>query len=208
MVGEPRETDVWLRGVRQGKADALACLLDHYRPRLRKMVELRMHPRLAARVDPSDVLQEVYLDAASKIRGYIREPKVAFYVWLRGVARDRLLNLQQHHLGAKCRAAERELRLPAESSAVLCRNLLAQGTGPSQAMLREERRQRVERALAKLATEDREAILMRHIEEMPNVEMAQALGLTESGATKRYGRAIARLKDLLLAELADGESRP
>ena len=208
MIDEPHEIEAWLEGARRGEPDALAALLDYYRPRLQKMVQLRMDARSLARVDQSDVLQEVYLDAANRIEGYLQEPKVAFYIWLRGLAWDRLLKLQRRHLGAKCRAAGRELRLPMESSAVLFGQLLADRTSPSQALLREEAQRQVRRALARLSPEDREVILMRHFEDLSNAEVAQALGLSESGATRRHGRAVLRLKEILRAEASDQEARP
>ena len=97
VIEEPREIRTWLEAANRGEPDALAALLDYYRPRLQKMVRLRMDVRAAARVDQSDVLQEVYLDAASRLKGYLQEPKTAFYIWLRGLAMDRLLKLQWPH---------------------------------------------------------------------------------------------------------------
>jgi RNA polymerase sigma-70 factor (ECF subfamily) len=208
MIEEPREIRAWLEGARRGEPEALAALLDYYRPRLQKMVQFRMDARAGARVDQSDVLQEVYLDAASRLQDYLQEPKTTFYIWLRGLAWDRLLKLQRRHLGAECRAAGREMRLPLESSVVLFRQLLAERTTASQALLREEVRQQVRRALARLSAEDREVILMRHFEGLSNAEVAQAPGLSESGATRRHGRAVLRLKEILLAEASDQEVRP
>jgi RNA polymerase sigma-70 factor (ECF subfamily) len=207
MTDEPT-TELLLRRLRDGEPQALAALLEHYRPRLRQMLRLRMNARLAARLDASDVLQETYLDAARQLQGYLRRPTVAFYVWLRGLACERLLNLQRQHLGAACRAAGREAPLPADSSTRLGERLLAPGTGPSQALLRAELRQRVQRALARLPHDDREVILMRHFEDLTNGEVAQALGLSASAATMRYGRALFRLKELLQTEFHSGGSRP
>jgi RNA polymerase sigma-70 factor (ECF subfamily) len=207
-MDEPSQTTMLLERLHQGDRNALAALFDYYRPRLRHMLRLRMNARLAARIDASDVLQEAYLDAARQIQGYLEQPQVALYVWLRGLAWKRLLNLHRQHLDAQCRAVEREWSLPLESSALLAKALLAQGPSPSQALLQEELRLRLQRALEKLNPGDREVILMRHYEDMSNGEVAQALGLTASGATMRYGRALFRLKEILLAELAAGESRP
>jgi RNA polymerase sigma-70 factor (ECF subfamily) len=206
MSNAPGETEGWLAGLRQGNADALAALLDYYRPRLRQMVRLRMDRQLAARVDPSDVIQEVYLDAQRQVQAYLQDPKVDFYVWLRGLAGQRLSNVHRQHLGAKCRTAWREVSLPAESSLLLARQLLAGGTSPSRALLKKELRRRVQQALERLPPDDREVILMRHFEEMSNGEVAQAIGLTESGATMRYGRALFRLKEILLADSDEWES--
>ena len=172
------------------------------------MVELRLDGRLAARLDPSDVLQEVYLDMAGKIDGYLRQPKVNFYVWLRGLAWERSLKLQRRHLGAECRGVGREEALPLESSSALARQFLAPGTSPSDAMAQEELRHRVQLALAKLDEKDREVILMRDFEGMTNGEVAQTLGLKASTATMRYGRALYRLKEILTADWPTGESKP
>jgi RNA polymerase sigma-70 factor (ECF subfamily) len=197
-----------LRRLRSGDRDALAALFEYYRPRLRQMLRLRMDARVTARLDASDVLQETYLDAVRQLQGYLQQPKVALYVWLRGLAWERLLNLQRQHLDAKCRAVHRAVPLPAESSALLARALLAGGPSPSEAAVQEELRRRLQRAVEQLQPPDRDVILMRHYEEMSNGEVAEALGLTASGATMRYGRALFRLKEILLADLASGESRP
>jgi RNA polymerase sigma-70 factor (ECF subfamily) len=207
MIDESPEVEPLLRRLRDGERDALALLFNYYRPRLRQMVRLRMDTRMAARVDPSDVLQEAYLDAARQVQSYLRRPAVAVYVWLRGLTWERLLNLQRDHLGAQRRAVDRELPLPAESSVHLARQLLAQGPSPSQGLLQDELRQRVQQALAALAPTDHEVILMRHFEGMSNREVAQTLGLSDSGATMRYGRALFRLKEILLRGLSAGESR-
>jgi RNA polymerase sigma-70 factor (ECF subfamily) len=207
-MDEPLHTSELLERLRAGDRDALAALFTSYRPRLRQMLRLRMDGRLAARVDPSDVLQDAYLDAVRQIDGYVRRPQVAVYVWLRGLTWERLLNLQRQHLGARCRAIQREVPLPLESSAMLARALLAPGPSPSQALVQEELQCRLQAALACLEPEDHEVILMRHFEEMSNNEVAQALGLSASGATMRYGRALIRLKEILVAARTAGEARP
>ncbi len=208
MDEDSPQTQEWLHQLQGGDMQALGTLFDFYRGRLRQMVQLRLDKRLAARVDPSDVLQEVYLDAARQVAGYLRRPKVAFYVWLRGLARERVLKLQRRHVGAKRRSTEREQQLPLESSALLAQQFLAQGPCPSQALAKKELRRRVQRALAKLDPEDQEVILMRDFENMTNGEVAQVLGLGDSGATMRYGRALYRLKESLLADLNPGETNP
>jgi RNA polymerase sigma-70 factor (ECF subfamily) len=194
MTQEPAETEPWLRSLREGEPGALAALFHYFRPRLRHVVRLRMDPRLTARVDASDVLQEAYLDAARQIHSYLREPRVAFYVWLRGLACKRLLKLQRLHVGARCRTVSRQLSLSLESSAALGGELLARGSSPSQNLLKRELRQRVHSALLRLSAEDREVILMREFEDLSNREVAQVLGLTEAGATMRHGRALHRLR--------------
>jgi RNA polymerase sigma-70 factor (ECF subfamily) len=188
MNSEPPETGPWLHALRDGEPAALAALYEHYRPRLRQMVRLRIDPRLAARVDPSDVLQEAFMDAAQQVGNYLKDPQVVFYVWLRGLAWKRLLKLQRAHLGAQCRAVNREMALPGNSSVNLAQQLLARGSSPSKAMVQKELQERVQRALACLPPEDREVILMRKFEDLSNSEVSQALSLSEAAASMRYGR--------------------
>jgi len=186
--------------------DALAAVFEHYRPRLRQVVRVRMDTRLAARIDPSDVVQDSFFDAARRIDSYCANPGVSAFVWLRGLAMDRLLKLQRRHLGTQRRSMRRELRLPADRSAVLMGQLLAKGPSPSQAALREELRDRIQRAILRLRPSDRELILMRHFEGMSNAEVAETLNIKESTATMRHGRALHRLRELM-ADLAPGDSR-
>jgi RNA polymerase sigma-70 factor (ECF subfamily) len=166
------------------------------------MVEIRLDRRVVGRVDPSDVLQEAYLDAARRVKDYLEKPEVDFFVWLRAQTWDRLVMLQRRHLGAERRAVGREVNaLPTSSSAVLADRLLAKQTSPSQGAIRAEICDRVKKAVERLEPEDREVILMRHFEGLTNREAAQALGLQPSGASMRYGRALVRLREILSSDL-------
>ncbi len=198
----------WLADLKQGRPATFARLFEHFRPRLRRMVELRLDPRVAGRVDPSDVLQETYLDAEQRVFEYVANPEVELYVWLRSQTWDRLVMLQRRHLGAQCRAVGRErVALPVASSVVLAGQLVADQTSPSQDAVRAEVCARVKEAVERLEDEDREVILLRHFEGLSNLETAQALGLTPSGASMRYGRALVRLKEGLTAGgFAEGSS--
>lgn len=208
MVDECVEENSSLRRLRDGNLDALAELFGFFRPRLRQMIRLRMQGPLEARVDPSDVLQETFLDASRRISEYLAEPKVSPFVWFRGLTLDRLKKIQREHLGTQCRAVGRELRLPKQSSVLAAFHLIANGPSPSNALLEVEMKERVKLALAAVKEEDREILLMRHFEGMSNREVAETLGLSVSGATMRHGRALFRLKEVLMADLSDEESKP
>src|SRR3954466_9606652 len=88
---------------------ALAELFAFQRDRLRRMVAWRLDPRLNGRLDPSDVLQEVYLDAARRLPGYLEKPNLPAGLWLRLLAGRRLLELHRQHLGARMRSAGQEV---------------------------------------------------------------------------------------------------
>lgn len=191
------DTQQWINRIQSGDYSALATLLEYYRPRLRQMISMRMDSRLTSRFDGSDVIQDVFLDANRQISAYVEDPRVEFYVWLRGLAWQRLLNLQRHHTDTQGRTVRREVPLPLESTTTLLRELVGGGPTPSKVLSNREVSDRVQTALDQLKPDDREVILMRHFEPLTNNEVAQTLEITPSAATMRYGRAMFRLKELL-----------
>ena len=177
-------------------------LLERHRDRLRRMVDLRLDWRLRGRLDPSDVLQEAYLDASGRLDDYLSDPKLPPFLWLRLIVGERLTNLHRHHLGSKMRDAGRELSLyrgaiPEASSADLAARLLGRLTRPSEAAVRDETKLRLQEALNSLEPLDREVLALRHFEQLSTAEAAQVLGIKEAAAGKRYLRALKRLKDVL-----------
>jgi RNA polymerase sigma-70 factor (ECF subfamily) len=187
---------------RAGEADALNEIFARHRDRLRRMVQVRLDWRLQARIDASDVIQEAYLEVATRLDEYLKEPRLPLFLWLRLVVGERLLKLQRHHLGAQMRDAGREVSLyrqalPAASSAALAAQLLGQHTSPTQAAVRAERMLRLQEAINGLDPVDREVLALRHFEELSRAETAQALGIEEAAAAKRYVRALKRLRGSL-----------
>jgi RNA polymerase sigma-70 factor (ECF subfamily) len=186
----------------RGDQRALGALLGRHRERLRRMVALRLDWRLRGRVDPSDVLQEACLDAARRLPEYHQNPSMPFFLWLRFLAGQRLVDEHRKHLGAAARDAGREIglyhgALPETSSAALAAQLLGRLTTPSQAAIRAERKIRLQEALNRMDPIDREVLALRHFEELSNTEAAAVLGLDKSAASKRYARALIRLKEIL-----------
>jgi RNA polymerase sigma-70 factor, ECF subfamily len=185
-----------------GDETALAELFGQYRKRLRQMVRLRLDRRLQGRVDPSDVLQEAYLDVAEQLPHYLGKPEMPFFLWLRLVAGQRLIRIHRQHLGAAMRDAGREVSLyrgalPQASSVSLAAQLLGRFTSASQAIVRAEVQVQLQAALNGMEPLDREIIALRHFEELSNAEAAEVLGLQVSAASKRYIRALKRLQSVL-----------
>lgn len=192
------ETQRLLDAVRAGERRALDQLLAQYRPYLRGIVALRLDPKLRARVDPSDVVQEAQLEAVRRVESYLAAPLLPFRLWLRQIAYDRLLMARRQHVGAERRAVSREAPLPDSSAILLAQQLLAaDGPTPSQELVQHELVARVRQAIAELADDDREVLLMRNFEGLSNQEVAQVLALDPATASKRYGRALLRLQKLL-----------
>jgi RNA polymerase sigma-70 factor (ECF subfamily) len=202
MTESGTTSDDLLRRAKAGDAAALGALFAHYRDRLRTMVGLRLDRRVAGRLDPSDVLQEAYLDVARRFPEYAAAPAMPFYVWLRALTGQRLIDLHRQHLGAKGRDAGQEISLyrgalPQASSASLAQQLLAGLTSPTQAAVRAEMQLQLQEALNSMDPIDREVVVLRHFEELNNVETAAVLGIEPSAASKRYLRAVRRLKAIL-----------
>jgi RNA polymerase sigma-70 factor (ECF subfamily) len=194
---------------RRGDQDALNALFARHRDRLRRMVDIRLDPRLQARLDASDVVQDAYVKVTERLGEYFREPKVPFFLWLRLVVGEQLTWLHRHHLGTGMRDAGRErtiypASLPEASSAALAAQLVGPHTSPTQQLVRAERVRRVQDALNALDPVDREILSLRHFEELTAAETAQVLGIEEAAAAKRFFRATRRLKAILDSS-TDGE---
>ncbi|MBL8794791.1 MAG: sigma-70 family RNA polymerase sigma factor [Planctomycetia bacterium] len=194
---DPPETLRLLDDVRAGDRSALDRLLAEHRQFLRWFVELRLDPHIRARVDASDVVQEAQLEAVRRVDNYLERPALPFRLWLRQIAFDRLLMARRQHVEADRRAVTREAPLPDGSSIALGQQVLAGGPTPSQHLARDEMAERVRRAVAELPEADREILLMRNFEGLTNLEAAQLLALDPATASKRYGRALLRLRQLL-----------
>jgi RNA polymerase sigma-70 factor (ECF subfamily) len=202
MRGNSEETLQLLRRATQGDDRALGDLLARHRDRLRLMVRLRLDRRLQGRIDPSDVIQEAYLEAAERFGDYARDQPMPFFLWLRFLTAQKLLVLHRQHLGTKARDAAREVSLyrgalPEASSAVLAAQLVGHRTTPSEAAMRAEMQIRLQEALNSMDPIDREVLALRHFEQLTNGETARVLGLRESAASQCYARALLRLKEIL-----------
>jgi RNA polymerase sigma-70 factor (ECF subfamily) len=206
-MAEPDENEVrqWLDQAARGDTDSWRRLVERHHDQLRRMVAVRLDPRLRGRVDPSDVLQETYLEAATRLADYQRRPDLPFRLWLRLIAGDRLAKLHRRHLGTQMRATGREVSLdllapPDASSAVLAAVLAGGDDRPSEAAVRAERQQRLQEILEGMGPLDREVLALRHFEQLSNADTAVVLGVGEEAAKKRYVRALARLRKALADE--------
>jgi RNA polymerase sigma-70 factor (ECF subfamily) len=202
MANDPSESEQLLRRAQGGDCHALGALFERYRERLRQMVRLRLDRRLYGRIDPSDVIQEAYLDVSKRFPEYAANPAVPFYLWLRSLTGQRLITLHRQHLGTQMRDAGQEVSLyrgafPQASSQSLANQLLGRLTSPTQAAMRAEMQIRLQEVLNTMDPLDREVLVLRHFEELSNSETAEVLGLQKSAASKRYRRALERLTSIL-----------
>jgi len=198
------ETDEPIEMIRQSGADphVLGQIWDHYKARLRRLVRLRLDRRLQGRTDPSDVLQEAFLDFQSRAADYARNPDMPFFLWLRFLTGQRLQLVHRQHLGTQMRDAGREVSLhrgamPQATSVSLAAQLLGRFTSVTQAVQRAEMQLILQEAINGLDPIDREILALRHFEELSNDETAQVLDIKPSAASNRHIRALKRLRDVL-----------
>jgi RNA polymerase sigma-70 factor (ECF subfamily) len=209
---ERPETDELVDRAAGGDDVARHQLLARHRDRLKRMIAVHLDRRLAARVDPSDIVQEALLDAHRELSDYLARRPLPLYPWLRQLAWERLLKVHRDHIRAQKRSVgreeARELALPEESAVQLAHRLVAAGTNPSHRLIRDELRRRVRAALEAAPPRDREILVMRHLEEMSAAEIAAVLGITERAAKARHSRALERLRGLIGDDPRQGEGRP
>jgi RNA polymerase sigma-70 factor (ECF subfamily) len=205
MDSDSRPIQDLLDRVRRGDAVAVERLLAQQREPVRRMISLRLDPAIAARVDASDVVQEVLLEASRRLNDYLRAPAMPFHLWLRHLARDHLIDAHRRHRQAQRRGVDREqplnrAALASRSSLQLAAQLCDQERTPASAAIQQELERRLQAALDELNEDDREVILMRHYEDLSNQEVAAELGLSEAAASMRYLRALRRLRASLAPE--------
>jgi RNA polymerase sigma-70 factor (ECF subfamily) len=200
------ETQALVQAAAEGDQVAWTELLTRHRERLRGMVVVRLDRRLQGRLDPSDVIQEACLAAYARLQEYAANPTMPFYLWMRWITGQRLIDQHRHHLGVQARNAGREISLhrgayPEATTADLAAHLLGRLSSPSKVAIRIEQTIRLQEALNSLDPLDREILALRHFEHLSNGEAAQVLGLDKSATSKRYARALVRLKDMLITTL-------
>ncbi|MDF1701014.1 MAG: sigma-70 family RNA polymerase sigma factor [Planctomycetota bacterium] len=186
----------------EARSRELGDLLEKHRVRLLRMVELRMDPALKARIGASDVLQEANLEIATRLDAYLENPRMPFFLWVRFITAQRLLKLRRFHVSAQKRDARREISAdapmgPSASAVALVNHLMASGVTPSLAMAEGEFRTQLMAALDEMNPLDREVLVLRHFEELSNVDAARSLGIAPDAASKRYIRALERLAGVL-----------
>ncbi len=202
MISDSQDPLESLKRAIAGDQTALSDLWAQYRERLRRLVKLRMDRRLQGRLDASDVLQEAFLDFATRAHEYVQNPAMPFFLWLRFLTGQRLQLLHRHHLGTRMRDAGREVSIhrgpmPQATSMSLAAQLLGRFTSVTQAVQRAEMQIMLQEVINNMDDIDREILALRHFEELSNEETAQVLGIKRSVASSRHLRALKRLRQVL-----------
>jgi RNA polymerase sigma-70 factor (ECF subfamily) len=202
MWPDSNDTRELLQRAERNDADAVNALFGRHREALRRMIAQRLDRDLARRVDASDIAQAALLDASRRLSDYLRQPTLPFHLWLRQIARDRLIEAHRRHRVSQRRSIDRERAIDAgayedRSALELAQAFCDPGLTPAAAAVRHEVEERFHAALQTMSEDDREVLLMRHFEHLSNQEVAQALALSEAAAGMRYLRALRRLRTIL-----------
>ncbi|MFH5805398.1 sigma-70 family RNA polymerase sigma factor [Alienimonas sp. DA493] len=185
------------------RTDARNDLMDRHRRSLERLVRMRLDRQVQRRVDASDVVQDVLLEAHKRLDDFLADGSMPFHLWLRQLARDRIIDMHRRHRVAAKRSVDREQSLQGrpgdddEDGVRLAAQLKDAELTPAAATIRKELEEKFVAALDELSEDDRDLLLMRHIEGLGNSEVAQALGLSQPAAGMRHLRALRRLRKVL-----------
>lgn len=185
----------------RGDRSSWGAVLAAHASRLNRLVAARLDRRLQGRIDADDVLQEICLEAWRSLPNYTSQSQ-PFYLWLRGVAGNKLLEVHRRHLGTQKRDARREQQglggaSPDSTSVLLVSLILDSATSASAVARREELKSRLHESLEQMDALDREVLVLRHFEQLTPAETAAVLGIKEKAAGMRYLRAVKRLGSIL-----------
>lgn len=205
------KTEQLLDDARGGDVDAVNQLMQRHRDALRRMVQMRLDQKIQRRVDVSDIVQDVLVEANRRLADYLQNPVMSFHLWLRQIAKDRIIDAHRRHRVSAKRSIDREQPLAApagmgRSTMELAAQICDRELTPAAAATQREMVRRVEQAITQLGEQDCEIIVMRHYEQLSNQEVAEALGLTEPAASMRYLRAVRRLREQLAEPPSENET--
>ena len=189
--------------LRKRPQEAAAEFMTKYQDVLLRMISFRLDRRLYGRVDPTDVMQDSYLEVSKRIGEFIDNPQVSFFVWARQITWQTLLKTNRRHLQTQKRNVTREeknaRRQNEATSVALAARLLANVRTPSGEAVRGETIEQLKTALDGMNDVDREVLALRHFEQLSNGQVAEILNLTKSAASNRYVRALSKLKEIMSA---------
>jgi RNA polymerase sigma-70 factor (ECF subfamily) len=184
----------------RGDEDARQALLELYRDNLRRVVKGRLDRRIAPRVDVSDVVQEILVEASRRLDEYLRARPMPYFAWLRRLAEKWVISTHRRHAYTGRRSVYRE-RLETGTSeysaADPLASLPADDTSPSNQLIRKELPKQLEKSLSSISPKDREVLLMRYIQQLKAPEIARALGISEAAVKSRLVRGLLRLREIM-----------
>ena len=200
MVAMAGEIDLLLSEAKGGADGALGRLLEQYSQYLTLLARMQIGKRLQGKVDPADLVQEVFLNVHRQFPQFRGTSEAEFVAWLRRIMAGQFALTLRHYMGTKGRDVNLERDLVAEldqSSLALDRGLVASYSTPSQHASRREQAVLLAEALGKLSEDHREVIVLRHLESLSFAEVAVRMNRTENSVYKLWVRALANLRSAM-----------
>jgi len=207
------KTEELLIDAKAGDEFAINQLMGRHHDSLYRMIRMRLDKRIRNRVGVSDVVQDVLVEASRRLKKYLESPVMPFHLWLRQIAKDRMIDSYRRHRGSAKRSVDREqqMKIPRnadQSSVNLAGRLVDSGITPAVYAMQKELAKQIEASISLLPANDSEIIIMRHFENLTNQEIGKTLGLSEPAASMRYLRAIRRLREVIIGENKTGLTPP
>jgi RNA polymerase sigma-70 factor (ECF subfamily) len=182
---------------RDGDEHALGDLLILYRNYLKLLARMQIDRRLRTKLDESDVVQDVLLRAHRTFGQFRGQTEADVLSWLRQILASCLIDVARHFHGTQRRRLELERDFEHEldeSSRAIDSRLLDPST-PSNALIRRERGVLLANSLARLPADYREAVILRHLQELTFPQIAVKMGRTVDSVKKLWIRGLARLRE-------------
>jgi len=197
-MGEMKPTaEKWIEAARAGDTPTLGKLLESYRDYLRLLARIEIGKRLQRKVDASDLVQEVFLDAHRQFPEFRGTAEGQFVQWLRRILAGTLARQVRHYLGTQARDVRLEVGIEADldqSTYGMSLIPIDRGGTPSQHVAQGEQALLVAQALARLPEDYQTVIVLRHLEGLTFPQVSERMGRSVDSVEKLWIRGITRLK--------------
>ncbi len=198
-TSESDEVQDLIQRARRKEPGAMTALLEAHSRQLLESVRRELGDRLRQRLESQDVMQQVYVDALESIDQFQDRGRGSFLAWLRRIALNRICDEDRRAFQTMKRKGElRAADLNADASmASLFDRLSPSASTPSMAAQRADRARLLERALERLAEDQRWVIELRYLRQASVAETAELMGRTERAVRSLCARALIQLREHL-----------
>lgn len=193
-IPQPEDSVELVRRIQTGDASAWDRLYLRFRDRLLLSIRLRLGPALRARLESEDILHSMFRDALSDLHRFEPRSAAAVSHYLHVCVLNKIRSKAEYY-GAQKRSGE----VPLSESLL---EMLPAGPDAEPRYGDSDTFERLERALTRLPEETREVLLLRLLEEVPNHDVARAMGKSAEATSKLYQRGLAKLAVMLQGDAA------
>lgn len=188
MTAPAEDPLVSLTAARSGSREALGELLERYRNYLLLIAQQEMDPALNAKVGPSDLIQETFLEAQRDFQHFHGHSEPELLAWLRQLLHNNLANLARFYRDTAKRDIQREVPLD------LLGEPRADTVTPGEQAAAAEQATRLQDALGRIPADYREVLLLRCRDNCSFEEIGRRLNRSANAAQKLWARAVERLR--------------